>query len=74
MAEIMNYHHASLLHSIPLVRSTDIRSFRMQGQFLAGPNLILILASNPDIRSARFYGQFSLDKTWTLQAGSSVRP
>ena len=33
---------------------------------------ILILASNPDIRSACMYGQFSLDKTWTLQAGSSV--
>ena len=33
---------------------------------------ILILANNPDIRSARLYGQFSLDKTWTLQAGSSV--
>ena len=33
---------------------------------------IPILASNPDVRSARFYGQFSLDKTWTLQAGSSV--
>ena len=31
-----------------------------------------MLASNPDIRSARFYGQFSLDKIWTLQAGSSV--
>ena len=33
----------------------------------------LIVASNPDIRSARLYGQFSLDKMWTLQAGSSVR-
>ena len=29
-------------------------------------------SSNPYIRSARLYGQFSLDKTWTLQAGSSV--
>ena len=26
------------------------------------------------VRSARFYGQFSYDKTWTLQAGSSVVP
>ena len=31
-----------------------------------------VLASNPDIRSARLYGQCSLDKMWTLQAGSSV--
>ena len=35
-------------------------------------SLILILASNPDIRSDCLYGQFSFDKTWTLQAGSSV--
>ena len=45
----------------------------MYGQFLTGPNLRnLIVISNPDIRSARLYGLFSLDKTLTLQAGSSV--
>ena len=33
---------------------------------------IPILASNPDVGSARFYCQFSLDKMWTLQAGSRV--
>ena len=27
---------------------------------------------NPNVRSARLYGQISLDKTQTLQAGSSV--
>ena len=27
-----------------------------------------------DVRSARLYGQFSLDKTLTLQAGSTVMP
>ena len=40
--------------------------------FELSQSYILILASNPDIRSARSYGQFSLDKTRTLQAGSSV--
>ena len=45
----------------------------MYGQFLSGPNLRgLILISNPDIRSARLYGQFSLEKTRTLQAGATV--
>ena len=57
----------------PLVWSTDVRSTRLYGQFLTGPNhRTLILISNPDIRSARLYGQFSLDKTLTLQAGSTV--
>ena len=27
---------------------------------------------NPDVRSARLYGQFSLDKTLTLQPGATV--
>ena len=27
---------------------------------------------SPDVRSARLYGQFSLDKTLTLQAGTTV--
>ena len=31
-----------------------------------------ILSYNPDVRSARLYGQFSLDKTLTLQAGGTV--
>ena len=45
----------------------------LYGQFLTGPNYrILILISSPDVRSARLYGQFSLDKTLTLQAGSTV--
>ena len=62
-----------LVQSSPLIRSTDVRSTRLYGQFLAGPNhRTLILISNPDIRSARLYGQFSLDKTLTLQAGSTV--
>ena len=40
---------------------------------MVGPNLrFFVLVSNQDIRSARLYGQFSLDKMWTLQAGSSV--
>ena len=61
------------LQSSPLIWSTDVRSTRLYGQFLAGPNhRTLILISNPDIRSARLYGQFSLDKTLTLQAGSTV--
>ena len=56
-----------------LVRSTDVWSTCLHGKFLAGPNIItLIVISNPDIRSARLYGQFSLDKTLTLQAGSTV--
>ena len=42
-------------------------------QFLTGPNQrTLLLIINPDIRSARMYGQFLLDKTLTLQAGSTV--
>ena len=31
----------------------------------------ILLISNLDIRSALLYGQFSLDKTLTLQAGST---
>ena len=62
-----------LLQSSPLLWSTDVRSTRLYGQFLAGPNhRTLILIGIPDIRSARLYGQFSLDKTLTLQAGSTV--
>ena len=34
--------------------------------------ILHVVISNPDIRSARLYGQFSLEKTWTLQAGSTV--
>ena len=61
------------LQSSPLIWSTDVRSTRLYGQFLAGPNhRTLILISNTDIRSARLYGQFSLDKMLTLQAGSTV--
>ena len=61
------------VQSSPLVWSTGVRSTRLYGQLLAGPNhRTLILISNPDIRSARLYGQFSLDKTLTLQAGSTV--
>ena len=66
-------HPNELIQSSPLVWSTDVRSIRLYGQFLIGPNhRIILLISNPNIRSARLYGQFSLDKTWTLQAGSSV--
>ena len=36
--------------------------------------MLTVSYSNPDIRSARLYGQFSLDKTLTLQAGSTVSP
>ena len=62
-----------LIQSSPLIWSTDVRSSRLYGQFLAGPNhRTLILISNSDIRSARLYGRFSLDKTLTLQAGSTV--
>ena len=63
-----------LIHSGPLVRSMDIRSFsHVRSIFGLSQSEILILASNLDIRSAHFYGQFSLDKRWTLQAGSSKR-
>ena len=62
------------VQSSPLIWSTNVRSTRLYGQFLAGPNhRTLILISNPDIRSARLYGKFSLDKTLTSQAGSTVR-
>ena len=69
--------HSVFLHIIvqssPLVWSTDVRSTRLYGQLVAGPNhRTLTLTSNPDIRSARLYGQFSLDKALTLQAGSTV--
>ena len=30
------------------------------------------IIGHPDVRSARLYGQFSLDKTLTLQAGATV--
>ena len=37
----------------PLIRSTDVRSFRMYCQFLAGPNQkSVIMSYNPDARSA----------------------
>ena len=43
--------------SSPLVWSTDARSTRLYGQFLTGPNhIIIILISNPVIGSARLYG------------------
>ena len=73
--DINDYHMCDYLsvQLSPLIWSTDVRSTRLYGQFLAGPNhRTLILISNPDIRSARLYGQFSLDKTLTLQAGSTV--
>ena len=58
----------------PLVRAMDVRSTRLYGQFLTGPNhRTLILISNADIRSACLHGQFLLDKTLTLQAGSTVQ-
>ena len=48
-----------------LLRGTGVLEWRAQ----------TVLASNSDLKgSACFYGQFSLDKTWTLQAGSSVLP
>ena len=57
----------------PLVWSTYVRSTRLYGQFWAGANhRTLILISNPDVRSGHLYGQLSLDKTLTLQAGSTV--
>ena len=63
-----------VLHSSPLIWSTDVRSTRLYGQLLADPNhRTLTLISNPDIRSARLYGQFSLDKTPTLQAAGTVQ-
>ena len=68
----------TLLQSSPhtwytCIWSTDVRSTRMYGHFLASPNhRNLILISNPDIRSSRLYGQFSLDKTLILQAGLTV--
>ena len=63
-----------VIQSSPLIWSTDVRSTRLYGHFLAGPNHpTRILNINPDIRSARLYGQFSLDKTLTLQAGSTVQ-
>ena len=62
-----------MVQSSPLIWSTDVRSTRLYGQLLAGPNhRTLTLISNPDIRSARLYGQFLLDKTLTLQPGSTV--
>ena len=62
------------IQSSPLIWSTDVRSTRLYGQFMAGPNHgTHILISNPDIWSARLYGQFSLDKILTLQAGSTVQ-
>ena len=49
----------SYIQSSPLIWSTDVRSTRLYGQFLAGPNhRTLVVISNPDIRSARLYGQF----------------
>ena len=34
---------------------------------------LLVVGSCPDIWSTRLYGPFSLDKTLTLQAGSTVK-
>ena len=60
--------------SSPLIWSPGVRSTRLYGQFWGGPNRkTLILISNPDIRSARLYGQFLLNKTLTVQAGSTVQ-
>ena len=36
------------------------------------PHVRSVFGCNPDIRSARLNGQFALDKTWNLQAGSGV--
>ena len=61
------------IQSSPLLWSTDARLTRLYGQFLTGLNHRSgILISNPDMKSARLNGQFSLDKTLTLQAGSTV--
>ena len=63
------------IQSSPLLWSTDARLTRLYGQFLTGLNHRSgILISNPDMKSARLNGQFSLDKTLTLQAGSIVVP
>ena len=47
-------HSPCIMHHIqssPLIWSTDVRSTRLYGQFLAGPNIItLMVISNPDIK------------------------
>ena len=56
-----------------MVHGCKVRSTHLYGQFLTGPNhRTHIQISYPDIRSALLYGQFSLEKTMTLQAGSNV--
>ena len=49
-----------------LSKSLDVRSILGWSQLKSAT-----VGYNPDVRSARLYGQFSLDKTLTLQAGSS---
>ena len=65
---------SKLVQSRPLVRSTDIRSTRLYGQFIGCPKIAI---TECDVRSApmprckvslHFIGQ----KTWTLQAGAYV--
>ena len=49
------------LQSRPLVWSTDVRSTRLHGQFLAGPEQIWHFVSEKarlKVRKARLYGQF----------------
>ena len=55
------------VHWIPLVRSTDVRSI-----FAWSQSKSAIVDNNPDVRSTHLYGQFSMDKTLTLQAGATV--
>ena len=50
------------VQSRPLVWSTDVRSTRLYGQFLAGPEQIWHFVSEKarlKVRKARLYGQFS---------------
>ena len=64
-----------LLQCDPLVWSTDVRFFLLQGPFLAGPNHgIIISGSNPVVRSARLYGPFFCSQNIGMyfQAGCTV--
>ena len=50
------------IQSRPLIWSTDVRSTRLYGQFLAGPEQIWHFVSEKarlKVRNARLYGQFS---------------
>ena len=64
---VVNQVAISSVRIVPLVRSTDVRSIFSWSQSESA-----ILSNKLDVRSSRLYGQLSLDKTLTLQAGSSV--